>query len=120
MKIIRYLSILVLFCPLIAFPQKKLTIEEASGMNRALYPTSLRNLQWLGSGDRFTYLENNAILVRKATSTTSDTLMKLSEFNQILKNSGLDTLAKIPSTKWLDGSLFIFTAKNSVYLLNVS
>ncbi|MCK9400450.1 MAG: S9 family peptidase [Bacteroidales bacterium] len=118
MKIIRYLSILILFYPLISFPQKKLTIEDASGMNRALYPTTLRNLQWLGSSDRFTYLENNAILIRKATSTISDTLMRFSEFNKILKKSGIDTLARIPSISWLDESSFTFTGKSSVYLLN--
>jgi dipeptidyl-peptidase-4 len=87
-------------------------------MNRALYPTTLRNLQWLGSGDRFTYQENDVILVRKAESTTADTLMRLGEFNQILKNAGTDTLSRIPSFNWLDESSFTFTSKKSVYLLN--
>jgi len=119
MKIIKYLSLVILLCPLTSFPQKKLTIEDASGMNRAIYPTTLRNLQWMGSGDRFTWLENNAILVRKADRTISDTLLRIGEFNQILKNAGTDTLLRIPSFKWLDESSFTFTSKNSVYLLNL-
>jgi dipeptidyl-peptidase 4 len=118
MKIIKYLSVLILILPLISFSQKKLTIEDASGMNRSIYPASLRNLQWIGTSDRFTYIENNAILVRKASSTVSDTLLRLSEINGMLKSSGIDTLAKIPSISWLDESSFSFTGKNCIYLLN--
>jgi len=63
MKMIKLLSVLIIICPLIVFSQKKLTIEDASGMNRALYPITLRNLQWQGTDDRFTYQENGTYLV---------------------------------------------------------
>lgn len=119
MKIIKYLSVILILCPFLSFSQKKLTIEDASGMNRALYPASLRNLQWMGSGDRFTYLESNAILARKSESTTADTLFNLHGLNQILKNSKTDTVSKMPSVKWLDGSSASFTVKNKVYNLNI-
>jgi dipeptidyl-peptidase-4 len=119
MKLIKYLSVVFLIIPLFSFSQKKLTIEDASGMNRALYPTTLRNLQWTGAGEKFTYIENNALLVRKASSTVSDTLLRYREFNEMMKTSGLDTLPKIPSIKWLDETSFTFTGKNNVYLLNL-
>lgn len=116
---LKYLSVLIILVPFLSFAQKKLTIEDVSGMNRALNPTTLRNLQWLGSSDRFTYLENNIILVRKAESTRTDTLLRLSEFNLLLKNSGIDTLSKMPSIKWLNESALTFTVKNNIYLLNI-
>jgi dipeptidyl-peptidase-4 len=119
MKIIKYLSVMILILPLISYSQKKLTIEDASGMNRAIYPTSLRNLQWIGSGDSFTYIENNTVVVRKASSTVSDTLIRFREINEMMKASGFDTLARIPSINWVSESSFSFSGKNSIYLLNL-
>jgi dipeptidyl-peptidase-4 len=119
MKIIKYLSVMILILPLISYSQKKLTIEDASGMNRAIYPASLRNLQWIGSGDSFTYIENNTVVVRKASSTVSDTLIRFREINEMMKASGFDTLARIPSINWVSESSFSFSGKNSIYLLNL-
>lgn len=117
---LKYLSVLILLFPIVSFSQKKLTIEEASGMNRALYPTSLRNLQWMGSSDRITHLLNDVVLVRQAVKSTEDTLIRLREFNMILKKSGIDTLTRIPNFKWLEESSLSFTAKNKVYVLNMN
>lgn len=119
MKMIKLLSVLIIICPIIVFSQKKLTIEDASGMNRALYPTTLRNLQWQDTGDRFTYQENGVIMTRKVGSTTADTLLKIRDLNLILKNSGIDSLSKIPSVNWIDESSFSFTVKNNIYVLNM-
>jgi dipeptidyl-peptidase 4 len=113
------LILLIILCPFLSFSQKKLTIEDASGMNRALYPTTLKNLQWIGNSDRFTYLENNAILARDAGKTVPDTLIRLKEFNQALKDSGADTLARMPSVNWINESAFTFTSVNKIYLLNL-
>ena len=119
MKLFKYLTILIIFVPIFTFSQKKLTIEDASGMNRALYPTTLRNLQWLGSGDRFTYIENNAVIARNAEKNTADTLIRLPVFNLILKNAGIDTLLKMPSVSWLDEETLTFSIRNNVYSLNI-
>jgi dipeptidyl-peptidase-4 len=119
METFRFLFVFLILVPILSFSQKKLTIEDVSGMNRALYPTSLRNLQWVGHSDHFTYNENNAIVQREAGETTTDTLFRLREFNNILKHSGIDTLTKIPSFKWMDDDAMTFTAKNKVYLLNI-
>ncbi len=119
METFRFLFVFLILVPLLSFSQKKLTIEDVSGMNRALYPSSLRNLQWMGHTDHFSYIESNAILERRVGQTSADTLMRLREFNRILKTSGIDTLSKIPSFKWMDDDAMTFTAKNKVYLLNI-
>jgi dipeptidyl-peptidase-4 len=119
MKFFRVLSLLIILLPLLAIGQKKLTIEDVSGMNRAIYPTSLRNLQWVGKTDRFTYIDNNAVLVRKVNQTTTDTLIRLVEFNKILKSSEIDTLSRMPSFIWLDESTITFTVKNNTYKTNL-
>jgi dipeptidyl-peptidase-4 len=115
MKQLIYLSALIILVPLLSISQKKLTIEDASGMNRSLYPKTLRNLQWRGSGDKFTYIENGVIMAGKVSSNTADTLINLAAFNRICKNSGIDTVTRIPSMNWIDGNRFVYTDNNNVF-----
>jgi dipeptidyl-peptidase 4 len=119
MKFFRLLSALIIVLPLVSNAQKKLTIEDVSGMNRAVYPSSLRNLQWVGKTDHFTYIDNNAVLIMKAGEVNADTLIRLAEFNNILKASGIDTLSRMPSFIWFDESTMTFTVKNNVYKANL-
>jgi dipeptidyl-peptidase 4 len=119
MKILKLLSFLIILFPLFTFSQKKLTIEDVSGMNRSIYPTSLRNLQWISKSDRFSYLENNAIVARKTDQTVVDTLIRLDEFNRILKDLKIDTLAKMPSFIWSNESTLTYTVKNKVYQVDL-
>jgi dipeptidyl-peptidase-4 len=119
MKMLKYLSVLLILCPLLSFSQKKLTIEDASGMNRALYPASLRNLQWQGSGDYFTYQENGVIMNRKVGKTSADTLLNPSQFNLVCKNAGIDTVSKIPPVSWLDENRLTYTIGNKVYVMDM-
>lgn len=110
----------MLFClPVLVFPQKKLTVEDASGMNRAVFPTSMRNLQWMPPGEKFSFMENNALLTRKTDQTVPDTLMKLAELNRSLKNASIDTLTRFPMITWQDASSFTFIILNKIYKYNV-
>lgn len=120
MKILRFVAVATMLFSLTANAQKKLTIEDVSGMNRAIYPSSLRNLQWMGTSERFTYQENNAILVRKISQVTSDTLIRLKDFNQILKSANFDTLSRIPLFNWLDGETMTYSVQNKVYKVNIT
>jgi dipeptidyl-peptidase-4 len=113
MKIIRTLLIILVFLPFYGIPQKKLTIEQASG--RALFPPSMRNLQWMKGSDRYTYMENNTVLVRRVDQYLPDTLLRLRDFNRMLSSSGLDTVAGIPSFTWLNENTLTFTYKNKVF-----
>jgi dipeptidyl-peptidase-4 len=119
MKMIKFITLLIILCPLLSFPQKKLTIEDASGMNRAIYPASLRNLQWQGNTNRFTYQENNVVMVRKTGSANADTLMTLAEFNRVCKNSGTDTATRIPAINWLDENRFGYSLNNQVFIFSM-
>jgi len=118
MKQVIYLSVLAILFPLFSFTQKTLTIEDVSGMNRGIYPTSLRNIQWQDNSKQFTYLENGTIMARKVGSDASETLIDLAGFNLICKKSGIDTVVRIPYINWLDEDRFVFSSANNVYLLN--
>ena len=115
MKIIRILAVIAILLPVALQAQKKLTIEDVSGMNRAIYPASLRNLQWRGNSDGFTYIENNAIVERKANASVTDTLIRLRDFNSILRKSGIDTLPRMTSVSWIDDNTLTFPVRNKVY-----
>ena len=47
-KIVLIALSMFLLLSLWVYPQKKLTLEDASGMNRGLYPAYLRKLKWEG------------------------------------------------------------------------
>jgi len=112
MKIIRFLLLTLVILPFAGFSQKKLTVEQAS--SRAIFPPSMRNLQWMKGSDRFTYTENNTVLVRHVDRHNPDTLLRLRDLNRILSNSGLDTVAGFPSFTWLDENALSFIFKNKV------
>ncbi len=120
MKIIKYLSVLFLFLPIFSFSQKKLTIEDASGMNRATLshlPCGTCNGWAPATGSPTSKIM--LFLSERRQAIVSDTLLRYREFNEMMKTSGFDTLPKMPSIKWLDESSFTFTGKNNVYLLNL-
>lgn len=110
----------LLVLPVLGFGQKQLTIEDASGMNRHLFPSGLRNLQWTGSGERFSYTLNNFVLSSHITNTVTDTLFNLPDINVILQSSGFDTLTRMPAFSWESETTFFFSFRNSVYQVNTS
>jgi len=115
MKFHPTLLALAILIPLLTLGQKKLSIEDASGLNRELFPSSLRNLQWIGNTDRFSWQDNTALISRKATSTVPDTILKLKSLNLDLLNSGLDTLTRFPVITWKSDKEFLFNVKANVY-----
>ncbi len=115
------LLFITLLLPSAAFAQlKKLTIEDASYMNRDLMPESVRGLAWMGETPYFTYLEDNDMMVSKATSDKHDKLFGLGEINASLAKVEADTLRRMPSFTWIDDKTGYFTAGHKVYLYNIS
>lgn len=117
--------VLIFQFPLLVWAQQMMTIEDASGMNPKLFPSSLRNLQWQGNSDQLTYSDNNAIIAVKVTSEKRDTLFRLSDLNDWITGAdipvpGLDTLPRMPSITWTGQNTFRFTSQHSVYSADLS
>jgi dipeptidyl-peptidase-4 len=115
MKSLFYLTVLFILIPLLISAQKKLSIEDASGMNRSVYPQSMRNLQWQGATNRFTYLDNNALMVQQVNSEKTDTLLSRNTLKQICRKTGVDTTIRFNNINWINENQFIFTFNNDVY-----
>lgn len=118
-KILLFALCLPLFLPQFLFSQEKLTIEDASGMNPKLYPSSMRNLQWKGDSEYITYNEKDAIIGVKAGSETRDTLLRLSDLNEWIQKSGIKTLERMPSITWTSPNTFRFSSEHSIYTADI-
>jgi len=94
---------------------KLLTIEDATWMNRALFPKSMSNLQWMGNSAYFAYVENNKILSGKAGNGKTEVLLSIDDLNAELNKIKEDSLKRIPGLHWLDKETFTFTYNNRLF-----
>ena len=61
--------------------QKHLTIEDYQ--NKELNPEYLKQLQWVGKTDNFTYVKNNCIVKGSVKSSKTDTIFRLEDLNNV-------------------------------------
>jgi len=118
---IKYSFLLLILClPIIILAQeKKLSIEDASYMNRSIMPKSIQALSWMGSTAYYTHLEDNIMLATKAGSEKSIALFGLDDINGNLNKLEVDSLRRMPSITWIDDNSGYFRADNKVYLYNI-
>jgi len=98
------------------YPQTKLfTMEDATGLNRALYPERLSQLQWCGNSPRFSFVKENALMAETVQSATRDTLLDLKELNRELARLGTDTLKRFPSVTFSESPMLWFSVNGKVF-----
>jgi dipeptidyl-peptidase 4 len=110
-----------LLFPLILFSQlKSLTIEDATSMNRKLFPASLSQLQWKGAAGKFTWTAKSSLIEAGIKEAKPDTILKLDTLNFYLKQAGVEALSAFPAIYYTDGDHFYFTAKGQVVLFDLA
>lgn len=115
MKTKIFTLITVLLLPFFTLAQNRLmTVDEATGMNRALYPASLSQLKWAGDAEHFTWVANNSLVRGSVKTTQADTILSLDTLNNRLKNSGIEPLKSFPSITYLAPESFFFTVKGKI------
>ena len=77
---------LLLFSSLL-FAQDKMLVPEEIMSNRNLYPAGLSNLQWKGNSGFYTWQDGNNLLQGNLRNETTDTLLKTSDFNEVLEKA---------------------------------
>ncbi|MEE4257188.1 MAG: S9 family peptidase [Bacteroidales bacterium] len=117
--IIRIILVMLLPISLLA-QQKELSIEDASYMNRSLFPEYMSGLNWMGSTNYFVYNEDNSVMAAQANSYKPERLFGLEDINGNLKKLDADTLRRLPSFTWFDDKSGYFVAGNKVYIYNIS
>lgn len=113
-------SVLLFACSLLvmqmAFGQSKLlTLEDASYMNRSLFPSSMSNLLWRGDDNTFAFVDENCLVSGSVTSSARDTILRLIDLNNSFKAMGMEELKRFPSVKWVTEDIFQFSAGNVIY-----
>jgi dipeptidyl-peptidase-4 len=109
------LLVLMVMLPwFIAAQTKILTIEEATGMNRKLFPASLSQLQWTKSTDQFAWVSRNSLVLGSVNTDTRDTVLRLDTLNSRLKAAGIEPLKSFPSVSFTTPGGFFFTSGGTV------
>ncbi|NCA85643.1 MAG: S9 family peptidase [Clostridia bacterium] len=110
---------LLLFSFVAAQAQNKL-FDYSDYMNRKIYPKSISNLQWRGSQQTFTYIDNNALIQKRSDdSATADTLLQLDALNQAMdQQAEVKSLRRFPGINWLDDNRFYYKHEQHFYIYN--
>lgn len=108
--------LLVLFVSVQVFAQKEvLTVEDANFMNRALHPTRVSQLNWMESGEYYTYEKENAIFLVSAKRGTEKLLLDLDIINGDLNRNNIDSVKRLPRIKFFDKDNASFKIKNNYF-----
>jgi len=110
---------LMLLPVLLAAQPKRLTIEDASGLNPNLIPASLAQLQWRTGANRYVFVANNNLVQGSPGIARRDTLVRLSWLNRILQTEKHDTLKKFPQFTFMTEDRFSFIHASGFYIYDL-
>ncbi len=109
---------MLLVLTLAATAQEKL-FTPGDYMNWELYPESMNNLIWKAGSERFTYVHDNTLVQKHAAEPeNTDTLLRLTDLNRLMKKLGEDELWRFPRIKWLDNDRFYYLNDRKVMVFD--
>jgi len=112
MKKLLYILVAVLFVQVNA-QTKKLSLEDAVlGYYKGLYPSALRNLQWIKNSDKFIYNKDGKILINDANNN------KVGEISLQDLQSNFPDLKRFPYVESITPDFLMFTQGNSKILFD--
>jgi len=89
--------------------------------NPSLMAKSLKNLQWMGSTDFFTYNGNSkTVLKGNVKSAKPDTLLGVQQLSAAVKAISLPEIKILPPYTWADNDRMIFTHNDKIISYSVS
>lgn len=99
--------------------EKLFTPEDASYNNPALYPKGLSNLSWIPETNYYAYTNEKALIRIDALKETTDTLVQLQHFNQLLVQSNEKASKSFPKLTWNSKNEFRFQKGNKFYTYHI-
>jgi dipeptidyl-peptidase-4 len=116
----RFFVLIFLLIAANVFTQTKvLTLEDAYG-SKALYPKTMKQLQWILNTNTFSYVEYNKLLKGNVENEKRDTLIKLSELSDAVKKLGDNDIKAFPEINWKSENSFYFNENNKIYLYDLA
>ncbi|GBD89956.1 prolyl tripeptidyl peptidase precursor [bacterium BMS3Abin04] len=117
------LLVLFIFTSLSLSQNKTFTNEDVVvNSYTSLAPTRLRGLQWIPKTNDYSYVQKNGeifnLVKASASSGKLDKLFSQLEFNNLLKQAGLDEIKRLPNFRWIDKDNLQFRIGNKFYNYN--
>lgn len=121
-KLIKFsLAIILVTGSLFSVAQDSLlTAEDAIYMNRAIYPVSVSQLQWVGQSNYYAYAKSNAIYKVGAKSGTETLLLDIDMLNSKMHEHGYDSLSRLPRLNFFGDDECRFKYKSDYFNYNFS
>ena len=95
--------------------EKLLTIEDASYMNKALFPSRVQQLQWIGDADYYAYAKDNSLYKVSAKRGTETLLLDLDMLNTGMQFHHYDSIKQLPSCDFFKDDYCYFRSKGALY-----
>ena len=93
---------------------KSLRIEDA--FNPAVYPTSLKQLQWAGNASNYAYVKDDELIIGiPGKSKKEESVLKLEALNAALEAQKIDKLKRFPAVELSGIYTFTFIHKNKLW-----
>jgi len=94
---------------------KLLSIEDATGLNRALSPKRLSQLQWCGDSPHFSFVDGNCLISQSVKSSARDTILNLDALNKQLPELNSDSLRRFPAITFSSPGSLWFVQKGQIF-----
>lgn len=119
MKKLLILTTVILFGTLLSNAQDKvLTANDAIYMNRAIYPASVSQLQWIGNTSDYVYAKKQGIYKVGAKNGTENLLFDLDVLNKSMNATGYDSLRRLPRLNFYGDQNCRFNHSNNYFDYN--
>ena len=114
-----FLALIIIVSSLLLVAQEKLlTPEDAIYMNRALYPASVSQLQWIGQTNNYAFAKDNSIYKVGAKNGTETLLLDLDMLNSGMNELNYDSLSRLPRLTFFNNEECRFQSKNNYFIYN--
>ena len=119
-KIYFFLFFFIISTSTVCIAQNKVYALKDAYAGRKLYPKNIRQLQWIAQTNSFSYVDNNTLIKGSVDSEKRDSLIKLSEMNDVLNKIGESKLNLFPSVNWINTNTFYFEENQTLYAFDLS
>ena len=119
-KLILFFILFLSITIILKAQEKILSIEDATWLNRSIYPSTLPQLQWMGSSDHYAYVKKKCLIKGDVKSEKRDTIIKINDFNAFVPKLITDSLKHFPHLSYLGDNVIMFKNNNKLFIYDIA
>jgi len=97
---------------------KLLTLKDAVYLNPSVLPKQMRQLQWMGNSNDFTWVENNQLIKSSPSTKGNRAIVSLDDINAAFDDMNVDSIKRFPKITYVDDMNFNFVHKEKLFVFN--